>query len=150
MRVVNARDALLTNLEVQQVLEVQMKARLEAEKALPLPGARRGQSSSAAWHYRQNAAAIAEQVLTYLESTACGAQTRESIGAFLAAAERFDLTRTELFSLVNLQPASVVDVHLLVEECEERLDKSDVRELLRLCARLAPPRDDDEPATPTR
>jgi hypothetical protein len=150
MRVVNARDALLTNLEVQQLLESQTKARLEAEQALPLPGARRGHSSSAAWHYRQSAAAISEQVLTYLESTSCGRQTRESIGRFIQAVEPFGLTRTEVYSLINFQPASVVDVHLVVEECEERLSQEDVRELLRLCATLVQLADDDEPATPTR
>ena len=47
----------------------------------------------------------------------------------------YELTRMECVSLVNTPPCSQVEIHLLVEECEERLTPDDVRELLKLCQR---------------
>jgi hypothetical protein len=137
MRVVNARDGVLTNLEVKELLEEQLAARLREEQALPLPGARRGQSGPSAWQSRQNAAIISEQVLGHLDTIACSTQTRERISTFMQAAEEFRLTRAETLAIVNMQPSSVVDIHLLVEECEERLSDDDVRRLLSFCRTLS-------------
>ena len=142
MHVVAAHDGALTNLEVAELLTAQQRAREEQEAALPLPGARRGQQAgTAAWSSQAAAAGISEQVLGYLEKAACASQTRENILAFQQAVQPFKLTQMECLSLVNMPPCSIVEIHLLVEECEERLQPEDVRALLRICQRLlvAPP-----------
>lgn len=136
MRVINPRDSVLTNFEVAALLHSQQRARDEEEKALPLPGARRGETAGAsAWSATQAVAGLSEQVIAYLEKDGAASQTHEDISAFITAVEPFDLTRMEVLALVNTPPASIVEVHLLVEECEERLSQEKVRELLALCQR---------------
>ena len=136
MKIVNARDGVLTNLEVKMLLEQQQAARLLDERKKPLPGARRGLAGNSSWQSRQNAATISDQVLSYLADNNCSAQTRESIQVFMHAIEPYALTRAESLALVNTQPQSVVEIYLLVEECEERFSPDDVLELLRLCQTL--------------
>lgn len=130
----------LTNFEVKELLKSQQAARAAEEAALPLPGARRGQAGSGtAWSSQQAAAGVSEQVLTYLDR-ACPSQSRAQIAAFQREArpliERARLTRMECLALVNTPPCSVVEVHLIVEECEERLSPEDVKALVELCKRL--------------
>ena len=50
--------------------------------------------------------------------------------------EPFGLTQAEVLNLVNTRPRSLVEVHLIVEECEERLTQQQRTELLRRCALL--------------
>ena len=149
MRVIDARAGLLTNLEVAALLRQQAEARDAAERALPLPGARRGSSAtSTAWQAQQNVSLISEQVLKYLDAN-CGTLTRLGVVEFLKAVETYKLTRAETLSLVNCRPQSVVEVHLIVEECEERLSQEEVRELLRLCQALEPAPPEAEEAADT-
>ena len=126
-----AHDGALTNLEVAELLTAQQRAREEQEAALPLPGARRGQQAgTAAWSSQAAAAGISEQVLGYLEKAACASQTRENILAFQQAVQPFKLTQMECLSFVNMPPCSIVEIHLLVEECEERLTSEQTQQLL--------------------
>ena len=76
---------------------------------------------------------ITDQVLTYLDETPCAEQTRDSIRSFMSAVERFNLTRAEALTIVNTQPRTLVEIHLIVEECEERLTPAQTAELLDLC-----------------
>jgi hypothetical protein len=146
MQVLDRRSAVLTNFEVSELLKKQQRQREEEEAALPLPGARRGQTGAAAWSSQKVAAELSEQVLVYLGKATCAGQTREDIAAFMAGVERFKLTRMECLALVNTPPSSIVEVHLLVEECEERLAAADVRQLLQLCRQyLLTPVEEDEP-----
>ena len=48
----------------------------------------------------------------------------------LMAAEQFQLTNTEVMQLINLRPLTLVEVHRLVEECEERLSERHILQLL--------------------
>jgi DNA-directed RNA polymerase subunit F len=45
------------------------------------------------------------------------------------------LTRAELVQVINLAPASAVEVHLIVEDCEERLNEQQVEQLIAVVAR---------------
>lgn len=47
----------------------------------------------------------------------------------------FGLTRAELVQVLNLAPASAVEVHLIVEDCEERLDEARVEALIAVVGR---------------
>jgi len=150
-----ARDGALTNFEVLQLLESQADARLAAEQALPLPGARRGTAATTSWSSEQSVVTISEQVLGYLRrpEIGCASQSHERIAAFIAATVRFKLTSTEVISLVNAQPGSIVEIHLIVEECEERLTPEQVQELLDLCGQISEGAADasasgDQPRTP--
>ena len=136
MQVISKCDAVLTNFEVADLLARQQQQRLDEEAALPLPGARRTQAGSTAWSSQQSLAGISEQVMSYLERSPCAGQSRENILAFQQAITPFKLTRMEALALVNTPPNSLVEVHLLVEECEERLKGDEIWALLNLCRRL--------------
>lgn len=47
----------------------------------------------------------------------------------------FALTRAELLQVINLAPCSEVEVHLIVEECEERLTQQQVTQLMEVVAK---------------
>lgn len=50
----------------------------------------------------------------------------------------FKLTRAELVQVLNLAPASEVEVHLIVEECEERLQEEQMAAFLQVVGRHLP------------
>lgn len=47
----------------------------------------------------------------------------------------FELTKAELLQVMNLRPASLVEIHLIVEDCEDRLDEGRIQQLLQLIAK---------------
>lgn len=71
-----------------------------------------------------------------LRKTAAGQQTNANIEEFLRAVKPIALTSAECLNLINLKPVSDVEVHLLVEDCEERLAEDEVMDLLRIVAEL--------------
>lgn len=85
---------------------------------------------------------LSAQVLSYLDERPCAEQSRESILNFveelqkLSSAGNFELTGAEILQLVSNQPRSLVEIHLIVEECEERLTQEQVQTLLKLCYTL--------------
>ena len=95
MKVADARNGVLTNVEVALLLRQQAQARSDAESALPLPGARRGASSSSVWQAQQNVANISEGVLTYIDPLTNGI-SRAAIAEFMEAVRPFKLMRVEV------------------------------------------------------
>lgn len=83
------------------------------------------------------------QVLLYLDECPCAEQSRESIKNFVEQLRKvstdgkFELTDAEILQLVNCQPRSLVEIHLIVEECEERLTPEQAQDLLELCYTLS-------------
>lgn len=59
-------------------------------------------------------------------------QTEESIAAFLAGAEKYELTVAEQLQLINLCPTTLVEVYLSIDEAEHRLGEDSMAELLNL------------------
>ena len=76
------------------------------------------------------------QLARYLSTQPPATQSQQHIRATLQrlehvmAAEQFQLTNTEIVQLVNLRPLTLVEVHRLVEECEERLSERQILQLL--------------------
>jgi len=143
MRVLAEREAVLTEFEVRELLLRQAEKRAADEKQRPLPGARRTATSGAAgarsWRTQEECNLITEQVLENFSGNSCSLQSRETIAAFLAAVQPYELTRAEILMLTNTQPRSLVEIHLIVEECEERLTPEQRMELLNLCQTLVDP-----------
>lgn len=50
----------------------------------------------------------------------------------------FGLTRAELLQVVNLSPVSEVEVHLIVEDCEDRLNEQQVAQLMHIVSKHLP------------
>ena len=127
MRVKESNAGKLTNFEVAALLQQQARDRRAAEKKTPLPGGCR--STSVSVRSLQDVELISEQTRGYLGKSPCESQSRESIIRFVKELAPFKLTRAEELVLINSRPRSLVEIHLIVEECEERLTGDQVQEL---------------------
>ena len=79
----------------------------------------------------QNVSTIIFETVEYFKRTG----VRDGQGhlkTVLEALKEYPLTRAERLQLVNLWPKSLVDIYLIVEECEERFDEAKVEELLQV------------------
>ena len=79
---------------------------------------------------------LQEQVLGYLGRYPPATQSRPVVSACLFSLhalldrQRVQLTNAELLQLINLRPLTLVEVHRIVEECEERMGEQDILTLL--------------------
>lgn len=77
----------------------------------------------------KEAPAAVVQALQYLEG--CNAKaSREQLQSAVAAIQPLKLVKSEVLQLINLRPAAPVEIHLVVEQCEERLTTEQVEELI--------------------
>ncbi len=67
------------------------------------------------------------ETLSSLKSTPASTQTEEKVKEFLSKTEDLGLTKAEKLMLLNHRPQSELEVHLIVEESEERLQEEQVR-----------------------
>lgn len=119
MKLKNGNAGLLTNFETMDLF----KSR----------GADRGMGATGSL----SAAEI--KVYDYLVKTPAGQQTRENIVSFFKATEKYKLTKAECLQVSNLRPASAVEVHLIVEDCDERLSSDTVDQFLAEIEEILPP-----------
>ncbi|XP_014231449.1 DNA-directed RNA polymerase III subunit RPC9 [Trichogramma pretiosum] len=115
MEVVNDRAAFLTNYEVYDVLN-SIKASKTKSK---------GESQLATITY---------STIKYLEDTPCKDQTADKITGFMTAVESFKLSKSEKLTILNLFPTTVLELHLLIEDCEERFNEEEEEKLLMIIA----------------
>lgn len=113
MEVVNENVALLSNLEVLTLLK-------------DIQAGRGGQQKPA--KHQQSLATIVYETIKYLEDTPCARQTPAHVTNFMEAAKPFSLTKAEKLQLLNSRPTCLVEVYLMVEEADERLN---VEELMK-------------------
>ncbi|KAG7208921.1 hypothetical protein KM043_015100 [Ampulex compressa] len=77
-------------------------------------------------------ATITYQTIRYLEDTPCKRQTPETIRDFLKALESFKLTKCEKLTLLNVCPKTALEIQLIVEDSEDRLNDEQVESLLQV------------------
>eukprot|EP00128_Syssomonas_multiformis_P018215 Colp12_sorted_trinity150504_noHs@16618 len=121
MEVLKENVGLLTNYEVFELI----KENKEALKNKVVKG-------------QENLLTITYEITHWLEKTPTAQQTYDGIQSFVDAIKSFNLTKAEQVMLINLRPATAVEVFLIVEECEERLNESEVEKLLELIATHLP------------
>mmetsp|Transcript_27410 Transcript_27410/g.59962 ORF Transcript_27410/g.59962 Transcript_27410/m.59962 type:complete len:125 (+) Transcript_27410:168-542(+) len=86
----------------------------------------------------QKALASEKMVYQYLKQRTHTSLSEKQLQDFIQAVQPYQLTRVEVLQLLNLVPATAVEVHLVVEECEERLGEDKVEELLQLVSKHIP------------
>ncbi|KAK9474343.1 RNA polymerase [Dipodascopsis tothii] len=117
MKVETVRDSLLSNYEVLEHISA-FKSRPTKKKGGALKS--------------ENLETIMLELKSYLEASPASRQTPEQIQAFVAAAKPYELEKAELLQIINLAPSSMVTLHSLIEECDERLTEPQKEELLAL------------------
>ncbi|KAL8571889.1 hypothetical protein ACOMHN_011481 [Nucella lapillus] len=116
MEVKNSNVALLSNLEVLMLLKDIQAGRNNQQKPTK---------------DQQNLGTITYETLKYLENTPCALQTPEHIAPFMQAVAKFKLTKAEKLQLMNSRPSTMVEMHLMVEESEERFANDEDMERLK-------------------
>ncbi|XP_076160038.1 CGRP receptor component isoform X1 [Ptiloglossa arizonensis] len=86
-------------------------------------------------------ATITYQTIRYLEETPCRRQSSEKIKDFLKAMESVKLTKCEKLTLLNVCPKTPLEIQLIVEDSEDRLNDQEVESLLQVITNHL---DDDE------
>ncbi|KAK9901592.1 hypothetical protein WJX75_003813 [Coccomyxa subellipsoidea] len=64
--------------------------------------------------------------------------TREELQAFFDDLKPFNLSRGEILQIANSRPAVLVEIHLIVDDCEQRLSPEQQDELLALVQKHLP------------
>lgn len=91
----------------------------------------------------ENVATITFEATEYLARTPCANQSPQVIEEFLKAVSSYKLTTLEKLQLINIRPTSLVELHLVIENMDERLGDERIGELLDLVAKLLPPVDQE-------
>jgi len=119
MEVLDASEAVLSNYEVLEFLREE-KERLTSGQHVALSG--RG----------SQVATLMMETLRAMEATPAAEQDEQKVNVFLnrLAEGGFDLSKSERLMLLNHRPANELEVHLLVEESEERLGDVKVQQIL--------------------
>mmetsp|Transcript_71228 Transcript_71228/g.225122 ORF Transcript_71228/g.225122 Transcript_71228/m.225122 type:complete len:140 (+) Transcript_71228:91-510(+) len=120
MKLLEVNSGLLTNFEVLEVVRAR-----GADPEQPV-------ATSLSPVQLQTASASETKALQFLTQSPVGGYTREGVRSFLDAIEVLQLTKAEKLQLINLRPTSAVEVHLVVEDCEERLKPEQVDNLIEL------------------
>ncbi|KAJ9516396.1 hypothetical protein QJQ45_011061 [Haematococcus lacustris] len=102
MKITNAMVGLLSNSEVLRVLHDR-----GADASQPTVTARANEQM--AYHY--------------LTEHSAGLQDTMALQHFIQLLEPFQLTKAEVVGILNLCPSSAVELHLVVEDCETRLNE---------------------------
>ncbi len=120
MHVIKANAGLLSNYEVYLLLKQEHTTRSQKLMA----------TSQAADF--QDLYTVEFEAIRYLETSSPAVhQTPEHISAFLKAVEPFRLTKAEKLSLLNMRPVAVVELFMIVDECETRLSADEIDQLLQ-------------------
>ncbi|KAL6047005.1 DNA-directed RNA polymerase III subunit RPC9 [Balamuthia mandrillaris] len=111
MQVLDANAGLLSNFELLELLKENFTADQQRRRPRITP-------------------LIEAQVGGYLSSTACKDEKSEQVAECVRRLSPFHLTKAEMLQVLNLSPKSEVEVHLIVEDCVDRLTSEQVTELL--------------------
>lgn len=74
---------------------------------------------------------IAYETLKYFENVSpCRFSSDSTIPDFVDSIREYDLSKSELVQLINLRPTTHVELHAIIEECEERYSETQIASLL--------------------
>ena len=132
----------LTDFEVFRLLK--SEARKAATERELLNGARRTAPHVSLAAYR-NLTAVRDAVHRHLEPSPCAAQTEEQVADFIERTRGLGLTTAELLQCINRRPTLLVELYLIIDECEQRLDKAAISRLLANVAACFPDAEDVDP-----
>lgn len=115
MKVLKAREEFVSNYEVLRYMQ-----ELSEER------------KSGSVKVDQNVSTIQYELLQYLNQMSTAAtQTESTIVSIMTVLNRYSLTPAEKLQIVNLQPTSAPQLHVLIEYIDDRLNQSEQENLLQ-------------------
>ncbi|GAA5867048.1 hypothetical protein JCM8547_008423 [Rhodosporidiobolus lusitaniae] len=142
METLNERAGFLCNHEVLAILRqqrddrsAQIKALNEAKRGKDRDGSEFSARDEIERIQPQDLHTVTFEALRYLEESVhpLRRQTSESVSKLLDELEELELTKAERLQLVNLAPTSIVELHVCIEEFEERFPPGEAQDdLLRI------------------
>ncbi|KND05044.1 uncharacterized protein SPPG_00721 [Spizellomyces punctatus DAOM BR117] len=81
---------------------------------------------------------IEQEVIKYLKSTPCVAQSSTQVQQFKEALQRYDITKAEKLMLLNIRPRSIAELNPLIEDIDDRLSQDQQEDLVGLIQQLLP------------
>ncbi|VDN85544.1 unnamed protein product [Brugia pahangi] len=116
MEILDLRHTIITNAEVFRLLQDRRKQQNE------LPKDQRPKTIGT----------VIYETCKYLQETPAVTQKNADIEQFIRAVTPFKLTGVEILQLINLRPITAIEIQLIVEECEERLNEEQIDSLIAI------------------
>lgn len=146
MKILNERDCFLSNYEVSEHLK-DMKRKYNWSFT---PEDDQDLKSSKGFKKRFTACglqleSLTRDILSYFSHTdTADIDTTENFTELVLFLNKFELMKAEKLQIVNLLPRSLVHLHTIVDECDQRFDELQCEEIINKIAELFPKPDDDE------
>ena len=142
MEILDARATTLTNYEALRFLKEQKTA----------IGPKKQEKGKPKVKVNKSLLTVTLEAIKTLEDSPAGLQEEHHVREMalqlgdLCREQNINLTKYELVQLANLRPISAVDIQLLIENSEERLNDQQVEEVLRVVGETlpGPPEGEDE------
>ncbi|KAK9455153.1 RPC17 RNA polymerase-like protein III subunit C17 [Dipodascopsis uninucleata] len=120
MKIETARDKLLSNYEViQYINSIKKKKKQNASRRKSVMKT-------------ENLETILLELQGYLKGTPAERQTEAEIRAFIKELSVYELEKAEKLQLINLAPVSMVALHSVIEECDQRFSEEEREHMLTL------------------
>ncbi|KAJ2706822.1 hypothetical protein FB645_001270 [Coemansia sp. IMI 203386] len=130
MEVLDRQQALVSNYEVYLVLQEEDLHHKDIKEKRKI-------------RYPENVTTLKFEALQYLNNTACTTQTAEQLAELKKVLAEYELTKAEILQIVNLRPKTPVELHFIIEECDERFGMEDLEQLAEIVVNTLPREDDD-------
>jgi DNA-directed RNA polymerase subunit F len=117
MEIISQNDGILCNHEVFDIVnERRAKSSVESRSNVEL----------------QNRETMERKLVKYMSARCTHSIPQESVAAFIndTRLNNIYLTKAEIMVIFNHLPTQVVEIHLIVEECVERLSEDDIDYIL--------------------
>ncbi|KAJ2077259.1 hypothetical protein H4R24_005233 [Coemansia sp. RSA 988] len=125
MEVVDRQAALISNYEALLVLREEDEQHKEY----------RPQTQA---KYSENVTTLVFEALEYLSNTPCSSQSVEQITALKQQLDNLELTKAEVMQIINHRPKSLVELHLIIEECDERFSVEELEHIVETILETLP------------
>jgi len=86
----------------------------------------------------QNLRTIEFELKKYLNNTPVAHHSKEQVEQLLDQLKNYKLTKAEKLCIVNLRPSSQVELHVIIEDCQERFGLEDLQNIINIVTTTLP------------
>ncbi|EGV65498.1 hypothetical protein PSN45_002545 [Yamadazyma tenuis] len=88
---------------------------------------------------------VSKEIISFLEDRACSQiESPDKFKQLMVFLNQYDLVKIEKLQIMNSLPRSMVHVHAVIEECDQRLNEDSVNSLIDKINELFPLPENDE------